>query len=89
MSFIAIDLSVLAYANNFTQWHYTTEDVAIDTAGYFNDASDMLGVNDWLQVQSSVTNLGTIAENSIYVVTGNDGDNVEVTRMVGLQGKAT
>lgn len=33
MSFITSDLSVLAYANNFTLWHYTTEDADITTGG--------------------------------------------------------
>ncbi len=46
MAFIASDLSVLAYANNFTLWHYTTIDSSVTTAGYFNKAVDMLRVND-------------------------------------------
>ena len=48
MAFTASDLSVLAYANNFTLWHYTTTDdtVAIETAAYFNKAVDMLREND-------------------------------------------
>ncbi len=48
MAFKSKDLSVLAYANGFTLWHYTTVDTAatVDTAGYFNDASDMLRVGD-------------------------------------------
>ncbi|MCB1591842.1 MAG: hypothetical protein KDI90_05265, partial [Alphaproteobacteria bacterium] len=46
MAFTASDLSVLAYANNFTLWHYTTIDSSVITAGYFNKAVDMLRVND-------------------------------------------
>ena len=46
MSLLLSDLSVLAYANNFTQWHYKTEDNSVLTAGYFNTASDMMNVND-------------------------------------------
>lgn len=50
MAFRKKDLSMLAYANGFTLWHYTTVDAAadVDTAGYFNDAADMLRVGDML-----------------------------------------
>ena len=46
MSYNPKNLSVLAYANGFTLWHYTTTDTAptTDTAGYFNNAADMLRV---------------------------------------------
>ncbi|MBL4693563.1 MAG: hypothetical protein JKY92_09575 [Magnetovibrio sp.] len=48
MAYASKDLSVLAYANGFTLWHYSTLDIAtvVDTAGYFNDAADMLRVGD-------------------------------------------
>lgn len=46
MSLQLPDLSVLAYANNFTLWHYKTEDSSILTTGYFNNASDMMNKND-------------------------------------------
>ena len=48
MAYLSKDLSVLAYANGFTLWHYTTTDAAgtIDTAGYFNPAADMLRAGD-------------------------------------------
>lgn len=46
MSLSLSDLSVLAYANNFTLWHYTTTDDSITTANYFDNAADMLNVND-------------------------------------------
>lgn len=39
------DLSVLAYANGFTLWHYTTPDI-IDDPGYFDPAADMLRRGD-------------------------------------------
>ena len=40
MAFNAKNLSVLAYANGFTLWHYASDDTAaaIDSAGYFNPA---------------------------------------------------
>ena len=48
MAFKSQDLSVLAYANGFTLWHYKTDDHygTIDNDGYFNDAFDMLHVGD-------------------------------------------
>jgi len=48
--FKARNLSVLAYANGFTLWHYITPDLAadIDTSGYFADARDMLRVGDFI-----------------------------------------
>ncbi len=48
MAYQSKDLSVLAYANGFTLWHYATADAAdaVDGAGYFNAAADMLRVGD-------------------------------------------
>lgn len=50
MAYLSKDLSVLAYANGFTLWHYATPDagVAVDTAGYFNPAADMLRAGDMI-----------------------------------------
>ena len=53
MSFIVRNLSVLAYANGFTLWHYKTGDDAlavVGRAGYFDDAVDMLASGDMLLV---------------------------------------
>lgn len=76
MSFSSSDLSVLAYANNFTLWHYTTPDTAVTGAGYFNTASDMLRVNDLI-----ITSIDTAAtpETIFYIVTGNTGGVVTVS----------
>jgi cell wall-associated NlpC family hydrolase len=48
MAYLSKNLSVLAYANGFTLWHYTTTETAatVDSSGYFNNASDMLRVGD-------------------------------------------
>jgi len=59
MSFESQDLSVLAYANNFTLWHYTTTDDAVTGVGYFNDAASMLRVND--VIIANVDTDGTVA----------------------------
>lgn len=50
MAFASKDLSVLAYANGFTLWHYTTADAHgdVDTTGYFNGAADMLRAGDMI-----------------------------------------
>lgn len=52
MAYQAKNLSVIAYANGFTLWHYTTVDPAADadTVGYFNGAADMLRVGDMIMV---------------------------------------
>lgn len=77
MAFTASNLSVLAYANAFTQWHYTTVDdtTAIETAGYFNTAVDMLRKNDLIVI--NIDTDGTPAT-KFYVVTANDGSSVTV-----------
>ncbi len=61
------DLSVLAYANNFTLWHYKTIDSAVTGGGYFNNAADMTRVGDLI-----IANLDTDGTPStkFYVVTG-------------------
>jgi hypothetical protein len=51
MSFNAQDLSVLAYANGFTHWHYRTRDSLIDISGaYFAGAAEMLRPGDQITV---------------------------------------
>lgn len=76
MAFLTSNLSVLAYANNFTLWHYTTEDAAVTGSGYFNDAADMLRVNDLI-----ITNIDTAdtPETIFYIVTANNGTSVSVS----------
>ena len=76
MAFTASDLSVLAYANNFTLWHYTTTDASVETADYLSAAAGMLNVNDLI-----ITNIDTdgTPSTTFYVVTANDGSSVTVT----------
>lgn len=78
MTFSASDLSVLAYANNFTLWHYTSIDNAatIGGSGYFNNAADMLRVNDLMII--NIDTDGTPATD-FYIVTANSGTSVTVT----------
>ena len=76
MSYKSSDLSVLAYANNFTLWHYTTIDAAVTGTGYFNSAAEMLRVNDLM-----IVNIDTDGSPStkFYIVTANTGSSVTVT----------
>ncbi len=49
MSFAVRNLSVLAYANGFTLWHYKAEQdtlQALRKPGYFDEATDMLAGGD-------------------------------------------
>ena len=75
MAFASKDLSVLAYANNFTLWHYATTDSSVTGGGYFNAAAGMVRVNDLI-----ITNLDTDGTPStvFYVVTANSGTAVTV-----------
>lgn len=54
MAFKSKDLSVLAYANGFTLWHYTTVDTLpeVKAAGYFNPSTDMVRAGDMLHVNA-------------------------------------
>lgn len=56
MAFAIRDLSVLAYANGFTLWHYkTAEDTlaAVAVDDFFADASDMLAAGDIMLISSA------------------------------------
>ncbi len=83
MAFKSKDLSVLAYANGFTLWHYTSTDPAsdIDTAGYFNDAADMVRVGDMVMANADTD--GTPAS-GIYLVNANAAGVVDVADMTGV-----
>lgn len=75
MSFVSKSLSVLAYANNFTLWHYTTPDDSVTGGGYFNAAAAMLRVNDLI-----IANIDTDGSPAtvFYIVTANTGSAVTV-----------
>lgn len=55
MPFVIHNLSVLAYANGFTLWHYKTEAGGLPDATlreFFHDASDLLASGDMVMVSS-------------------------------------
>jgi hypothetical protein len=80
MAYSRNNLSVLAYANGFTLWHYTTTDTAAaaDTAGYFNGAADMLRVGD--MVLANIDTAGTRGA-GIFLVIANSGGVVDVANL--------
>lgn len=56
MAFAIRNLSVLAYANGFTLWHYKSgKDAlgAVASKNYLADASDMLTVGDLIMVTAA------------------------------------
>lgn len=83
MAYASKDLSVLAYANGFTLWHYTTADIAtdVDTAGYFNDASDMVRVGDI--IVANVDTAGTPG-GGMFLVNANAAGVVDVADMTQI-----
>lgn len=54
MSFEPTDLTVLAYADGYTLWHYVSEDSAKDIkqSGYFETARDLFRNNDRIEIFS-------------------------------------
>ena len=54
MAYNPQNLSVLAYANGFTLWHYTTVDTAADADGanYFDAAADLLRTGDLMLISA-------------------------------------
>lgn len=78
MAFAASGLTALAYGNGFTLWHYTSADAiaTVNTAGYFNDASEMMAVRDVIIVVDSntpTTSLVSVLSNAAGVVDVSDG----------------
>lgn len=56
MAFQNKNLSVIAYANGFTLWHYasTTESIAtISATGYFNDVKTLMNIGDVVIINAS------------------------------------
>lgn len=88
MAYISNDLSVLAYANGFTLWHYATEDAAadVDTSGYFNDAAEMVRVGDIVLANTDTD--GTPAA-GLYLISSNASGVVDVNDLTQVGGTDT
>jgi N-acetylmuramic acid 6-phosphate (MurNAc-6-P) etherase len=83
MAFAASGLTRLAGASGVSLWHYTTTDTiaTVNTAGYFNDASAMMNVND---VIIAVTSTGTTPVVSHTYVNANSSGTVDVVDGVAI-----
>jgi hypothetical protein len=83
MAFEAKNLSVLAYANGFTIWHYATSDIAttVDTAGYFDAAHEMLRKGDMIFAN---VDTGAAVAGGIFLVRQNSGGQVDVSDMTSV-----
>lgn len=55
MSFTNQNFSVMAYANGFTLWNYSTTDALADTKvdGYFNDIATFARIGDMILVAAN------------------------------------
>lgn len=57
MAFQSKNLSVIAYANGFTMWHYRTTDKLNELLdGYFNPVGDLMNKNDMIVLNASDMN---------------------------------
>lgn len=76
MAYSAANLTRLAGGSGVALWHYTSTDAiaTVNTAGYFNDAADMLNVRDVIIVVDSNT-----PTTSFVSVLSNDGSTVDVS----------
>lgn len=83
MAYRSQDLSALSYANGFTLWHYRTEDSAaeIDDSGYFNAASRMLRVGDFVLVNAD---LGEAPTHGVMVVVSNVDGVVDLANLTSF-----
>lgn len=83
MAYQSKNLSVLAYANGFTLWHYASADAAatVAGAGYFNDAADMLRVGD--VVLANVDTAGAMKA-GLFLVSSNASGVVDVNDMTAV-----
>jgi len=84
MAFLPAGLTRIGGASNASLWFYTTEDAIADvnTAGYFNDASNMLAVRDVIIVADTstpTTNLVNVLSNAAGVVDVSDGTAIAET----------
>ena len=88
MAYESQALSVIAYSNGFTLWHYTTPDPAseVDTTGYFNEAAGLVRVGDMILAN---TDTDSALSSGILHVAANDGVSVDVDDLTGVGGVNT
>lgn len=78
MAYNSANLSSLAYANGFTLWHYRSSDAIgdIDASGYFDAASNVLRVGDFVLVNAGI---GVVPAHGLMVVVSNTGGVVDLS----------
>lgn len=83
MAYTPSGLSAISYANGFTLWHYRTKDLIaeVDNIGYFDAASKMLRVGDFMLVNAGVDNAPT---HGVVVVLTNEGGVVDVSNVTSF-----
>lgn len=84
MAYAASNLSQLAHGGGFKLWVYSSADAiaTVNTAGYFNDAANMLSVRDLMIVvdtNTPTTHFCTVLSNTGSVVDVSDGTAVAET----------
>ncbi len=83
MAYSASGLHCIGGGSGQRLWYYVTADTIADvnTAGYFNDAANMLNLND---VIMAVTSTGGTPVVSHTYVNANDGSTVDVVNGVAI-----
>ncbi len=73
MAFKNKNLSVIAYANGFTLWHYAATETmtTISASGYFNDVKTLMNTGDIVIINASdKTSIKTVTVSSGAVTVG-------------------
>ena len=83
MAYSAADLICIGGGSGKRLWYYVTSDTiaTVNTAGYFNDAANMLNLND---VIMTVTSTGSTPVVGHTYVNANDGSTVDVVNGVAI-----
>ena len=83
MAYTASSLCCIGGGSGQCLWYYSTADTiaTVNTAGYFNDAANMLNVND---VILAITSTGGTPVVSHTYVNANNGSTVDVVNGVAI-----
>lgn len=83
------DISVIAHANGFTMWHYTTPDTPeeVGRKGYFNESADMLRLGDVIvaNMEKPATSTGMFAVTHQSLCLGGCVEVAPMTKAVSAQ----
>lgn len=83
MSFNSKDFSVMAYANGFTLWSYSTSDdlAAVKAADYFNNVAPFARKGDMVLVTAGINNN---IESDIISIKTVSADNVVASSVISV-----